>query len=148
MFDIGFAELLLISVVGLLVIGPERLPGAIRTTTAWISRLRRSFNEVKAEVQRELHNDEVMQELKKTAAEVKAEVEHSQAAITKDISDARAAAQASLSDMKGMEEMSNGKAIGADAHAVTASAPAVDSADNQPAHPPAETADTPPGPSQ
>ena len=41
MFDIGFAELLLIAVVGLLVIGPERLPSAIRTTSLWLGRLRR-----------------------------------------------------------------------------------------------------------
>ena len=36
MFDIGFAELLLVAVVGLLVIGPERLPEAIRTGSAWV----------------------------------------------------------------------------------------------------------------
>ncbi len=47
MFDIGFAELLIIGVVALLVIGPERLPEAVRTASAWINRLRRSFNEIK-----------------------------------------------------------------------------------------------------
>ena len=46
MFDIGFAELLIIGVVSLLVIGPERLPDAIRTTSAWVNRLRRSFNDI------------------------------------------------------------------------------------------------------
>ena len=63
MFDIGFAELLIIGVVSLLVIGPERLPDAIRTTSAWVNRLRRSFNDIKQEVQQELHNDAVMKEL-------------------------------------------------------------------------------------
>lgn len=67
MFDIGLAELMIIGVVGLLVIGPERLPGAIRTTSAWINRFRRGFNEVKADVQRELHNDQVMRELRANA---------------------------------------------------------------------------------
>ena len=38
MFDVGFAELVIIAVVGLLVIGPERLPGAIRTGAAWLNR--------------------------------------------------------------------------------------------------------------
>jgi len=75
MFDIGFAELLLIAVVGLLVIGPERLPGAIRTGSAWLNRLRRGFNELKHEVQRELHNDEVMEELRKTSESVRRETE-------------------------------------------------------------------------
>jgi sec-independent protein translocase protein TatB len=75
MFDIGFAELLLIAVVGLLVIGPERLPGAIRTGSAWLNRLRRGFNELKHEVQRELHNDAVMEELRKTSESVRKETE-------------------------------------------------------------------------
>lgn len=81
MFDIGFAELLLIGVVGLLVIGPERLPGAIRTTTAWISRIRRGFDDVKAEVQRELHNDEVMRQLRESADSVKQEIHQAQRAV-------------------------------------------------------------------
>jgi len=74
MFDIGFAELMLIAVVGLLVIGPERLPGAIRTTAAWINRFRRGFDEVRAEVQRELHNDAVMRELRDSAKSVEQEI--------------------------------------------------------------------------
>ena len=66
MFDIGFAELVIIAIVGLLVIGPERLPGAIRTGSAWLGRIKRGFNDIKREVQQELHNDAVMQELKNT----------------------------------------------------------------------------------
>jgi len=62
--DIGFAELLLIGVVGLLVIGPEQLPGAVRTTLAWVNRFRRSFDQIRTEVRRELHNDEILQNLK------------------------------------------------------------------------------------
>jgi len=42
MFDMGFTELLLVGIVGLLVIGPERLPGTIRTTMVWVNRIRRS----------------------------------------------------------------------------------------------------------
>ena len=72
MFDIGFAELVIIAVVGLLVIGPERLPGAIRTGSAWLNRFRRGFNDIKREVQQELHNDAVMQELRKAKDELKA----------------------------------------------------------------------------
>ncbi len=75
MFDIGFAELLIIGIVGLLVIGPERLPGTVRTIMAWVSRLRRGFNDIKMEVQQELHNDQVMQELRKTGEQLKDETE-------------------------------------------------------------------------
>ncbi|MEE4204526.1 MAG: Sec-independent protein translocase protein TatB [Halieaceae bacterium] len=81
MFDIGFAELLLIGVVGLLVIGPERLPGAIRTTSAWVSRIRRGFDDVKAEVQRELHNDEIMRQLRESADAVKHEIDDARTSV-------------------------------------------------------------------
>lgn len=73
MFDIGFAELIIIAIVGLLVIGPERLPGAIRTGSAWLGRIKRGFNDIKREVQQELHNDAVMQELKNTQQQLRNE---------------------------------------------------------------------------
>lgn len=75
MFDIGFAELLIIAVVSLLVIGPERLPGTVRTVMAWVHRLRRGFNEIRMEVEQELHNDAVMQELKKTGSEIRSQAQ-------------------------------------------------------------------------
>ena len=74
MFDIGFFELLLISVVGLLVFGPEQFLDAVRTTLRWVRKLRRSFDDVRMEVQRELHNDEVMKQLKDSAAELEHEI--------------------------------------------------------------------------
>jgi len=73
MFDIGFAELLLIGVVGLLVIGPDKLPGTIRTVSLWLNRIRRGFNEIKAEVQQELHNDAIMQELRESGKQLQEE---------------------------------------------------------------------------
>ncbi len=75
MFDIGFTELVLVGVVGLLVIGPERLPGAIRTASLWLNRLKRGFNDIKREVQQELHNDEVMQQLRETGQQLKAQAD-------------------------------------------------------------------------
>ena len=63
MFDIGFSELVLVAVVGLLVLGPERLPGAIRTGSLWLGRLRRSFNNIRAEIEREINADEIRQDL-------------------------------------------------------------------------------------
>ncbi len=75
MFDIGFAELVIIAIVALLVIGPERLPETIRTASAWLSRLRRGFNDIKREVQQELHNDAVMQELKRSGEQLKQEAD-------------------------------------------------------------------------
>ena len=77
MFDIGFAELLLIGVVGLLVGGPEQLPGAVRTVMAWVNRFRRSFDQIRTEVRRELHNDEIMQKLKAESQELERQVRDS-----------------------------------------------------------------------
>ena len=74
MFDIGFAELLLIGVVGLLVVGPEQLPGAVRTALAWVNRFRRSFDQIRTEVRRELHNDEVLQKLKAESQQLEQQV--------------------------------------------------------------------------
>ena len=64
MFEIGFSELLLVAVIGLLVLGPERLPSAVRTTSLWIGRLRRQFNEIRADIEREVGADEIRAQLR------------------------------------------------------------------------------------
>ena len=75
MFDIGFPELLMISVVTLLVIGPEKLPETIRTVSLWIGRIQRSFSNLRREIENEigadeirtqLHNESIMQDLEDT----------------------------------------------------------------------------------
>ena len=81
MFDIGFPEFFLAAVVALLVLGPERLPSALRTLGLWIGRLRRSYFNVKTEIEREigmddvrrqLHNEQVMADVKRVEREVQA----------------------------------------------------------------------------
>ena len=63
MFDIGFSELLLVGIVALVVLGPDRLPGAVRTAGLWIGRIKRSFSAIKAEVEREIGADEIRRQL-------------------------------------------------------------------------------------
>ena len=70
MLDIGFAELLVISAVALFVVGPERLPSAIRSISLCLGRVRRGFEEIKSDVSRELHNEEVMRALRESRDEV------------------------------------------------------------------------------
>ena len=70
MLDIGFAELLVVSAVALFVVGQERLPSAIRAISLWLGRVRRGFEEIKADVSRELHNEEVMRALRESRDEV------------------------------------------------------------------------------
>ncbi len=54
MFDIGFGELLLVMVLGLIVLGPERLPVAVRTVASWIRTLRSLASTVQNELSQEL----------------------------------------------------------------------------------------------
>ncbi len=58
MFDIGFWELALISVVALLVVGPERLPGLVRTTSGWVRKLRGFVSSVKNDLENEFPADD------------------------------------------------------------------------------------------
>lgn len=59
MFDIGFTELLVIGVVALLVIGPERLPRVARTAGHLVGRLQRYVSDVKADINREIELEEL-----------------------------------------------------------------------------------------
>ena len=63
MFDIGFPELLLVSVVMLLVFGPERLPEVLRNIGRFVGGARRSFDTLRAELEREVGADELKREL-------------------------------------------------------------------------------------
>jgi sec-independent protein translocase protein TatB len=66
MFDVGFSELVVIAIVALVVIGPERLPKVARTAGHLLGRLQRYVNDVKSDINREMQLDE----LKKLQADV------------------------------------------------------------------------------
>ncbi len=74
MFDIGFAELLLIAVIALIVIGPRRMPEAVRFVGYWLGKLRRGVHNARQEMEREfglddirrdLHNEAILAQLEK-----------------------------------------------------------------------------------
>jgi sec-independent protein translocase protein TatB len=67
MFDVGFWELVVIAVVALIVIGPERLPKAARVAGMWLGRARRTLASVKSEIDRELKAQELKEILDKQA---------------------------------------------------------------------------------
>ena len=82
--DFGSLEILLIVVVTLLVIGPEKLPETLRTLGLWFGRLSRSFHSVKSEIEKEigmddvrrqLHNESVMKEMNRIEDEVKSAID-------------------------------------------------------------------------
>lgn len=70
MFDIGFTELMLLAVIGLLVLGPERLPRVARTLGHWLGRARMAFNNMKNELEREAHNADMQEKFRKQLEEM------------------------------------------------------------------------------
>ncbi|MEM7207842.1 MAG: Sec-independent protein translocase protein TatB [Pseudomonadota bacterium] len=87
MFDIGFWEMCLITVVGLLVVGPERLPDVARKVGRWVGQAQRMIANVKSDINREMESGELreligeqkkqIQELQSVVNETRAEVETS-----------------------------------------------------------------------
>jgi sec-independent protein translocase protein TatB len=65
-FDIGFSELLVVFVVGLLILGPERLPHAAKTAGLWVRKIRRSINSVQREINAQLDQEELQQKINET----------------------------------------------------------------------------------
>lgn len=77
MFDIGFLEMVVVAIVALLVLGPDKLPGAVRMAGLYLGRIKRSLAEVRSQVEREigadelrqtLHNEKIMADLEKKPA--------------------------------------------------------------------------------
>ena len=78
MFDVGFSEIVVIAVVALVVIGPERLPKAARTMGLLFGRLQRYVGDVKADISREMELDELrklQKQVQGAAQEFKTSVE-------------------------------------------------------------------------
>jgi sec-independent protein translocase protein TatB len=78
-FDIGFSEIVVIAVVALIVIGPERLPKVARTLGHMFGRLQRYVNEVKADISREMELEELRKlqsQVQSAAREIEQSVTH------------------------------------------------------------------------
>lgn len=67
MFDIGFWEMIIIAVVALVVIGPERLPGIARKAGFWVGKVRRWVSDVKDDVSKELRAEDLRQAIDRNA---------------------------------------------------------------------------------
>lgn len=86
MIEISFGKLLMLAVIALIVLGPEKLPGAARTAGALLRRVRNGWDSVRAEVERELE----IEEIRRAAREAAAQAESAQSQL--------AAAQASVKE--------------------------------------------------
>ena len=90
MFDIGFSELMVIGVVALIVIGPERLPKVARTLGHLLGRAQRYVNDVKSDINREIQLDE----LKKLQTQVTDSARAMEESVRKEYESARSAVEA------------------------------------------------------
>ena len=89
MFDIGFSELMIIAVVALIVIGPERLPKVARTLGHLFGRMQRYVNDVKADISREMELDE----LKKLQASMQDAARSFEQSVTREVNTAESELQ-------------------------------------------------------
>ena len=79
MFDIGFSEIMVVAMISLIIMGPERLPETVRTITLWLGRLRQFISSARSEledevgvdeIRRQLRNEKIMRDLEKTKDEL------------------------------------------------------------------------------
>lgn len=112
MLDIGIFELLLIGIVALLVLGPEKMPSAIRTTVLWIGRIKRSFNKVKSEIEqqidaddirRQLHNESILSDIEKAKKNANKLIQDTQS----EIDETKDQVKRNVDDIKKMPTVTN-----------------------------------------
>jgi sec-independent protein translocase protein TatB len=70
MFDVGFSELILLAIVALVVLGPEKLPHAARIAGGWVGRIRRTVSTMQAEIEREVAAQEIRGKLENEFQEI------------------------------------------------------------------------------
>ena len=107
MFDIGLSELMVIGVVALVVIGPERLPKVARTVGVLFGRLQRYVTQVKSDISREMELAElgkVKTEFEDAARSFKSEVETKTAEAERELRDAQASIESSLASAESASE--------------------------------------------
>jgi len=80
MFDIGFVEILLVAAIGLIVIGPEKLPHTIRMIRAWVTRFKSTISDLQVELEKELDAEDLKKRLDQATkesgfSEIKQEIE-------------------------------------------------------------------------
>jgi sec-independent protein translocase protein TatB len=95
MFDAGFLEVLIIGIITLLVVGPERLPGVARKVGGWIGKARAFVDSTKADIEREINASEMRELLQNQKKEID-ELRHMMDDTTKDIGQQAADVQKSI----------------------------------------------------
>ena len=91
MFDIGLSELLVIALITLVVMGPERLPETVRTISLWVGRFKQAFSKARRELEAEVGMDEVREQL------------HNEK-VLRDLQDSKVDLEASLDEVSSVEK--------------------------------------------
>jgi sec-independent protein translocase protein TatB len=121
MIEISFGKLLVLALIALIVLGPEKLPAAARTAGALLRRLRGGWDSVRAEVEREFQVDEI----RRTARETVARMDAAQTELDTTLQQVRDVAAPSTTvptaDVSGSELALGDEAVATDAQADTAS---------------------------
>ncbi|OZI41766.1 Sec-independent protein translocase protein TatB [Bordetella genomosp. 4] len=140
MFDVSFTELMVIGVIALIVIGPERLPKVARTVGHLLGRAQRYVNDVKSDIQREIELDELRKfksEMDDAASSVKTSLRETENSLRTNLNDTAREATQSISNLKKEVETPAGSAD----RPTAAGTPALDTA--QPAATDTAAASTP-----
>ena len=129
MFDVGISELMVIAVVALVVIGPERLPKVARTAGLLLGRLQRYVSDVKADINREIQLDE----LKKLQQQVTDQVTSLEASVTHEMREVESSVNQAIEPLAPAGAAATTPALEAspagEAQAALASAPASEAAE-------------------
>jgi sec-independent protein translocase protein TatB len=102
MFDIGFSELIVIGIVALVVIGPERLPKVARTAGLLLGRMQRYVNDVKSDISREMQLDELKRlktEMQESARSFEQNVRSELQSVEETVGQTLQSAQSSLDEL-------------------------------------------------
>jgi sec-independent protein translocase protein TatB len=132
MFDVGFSELIVIGIVALVVIGPERLPRVARTAGVLFGRLQRYVAQVKSDIGREIEMADLQKakaEFESAARSFKSEVEAKGAEVEREIRDAQAQIERDLAQKSDAASVP----ASADAAVLEAPAPALEAMPSDPA---------------
>jgi len=97
MFDMGFLELLVIGIIALIVLGPERLPKAARTVGLWVGKAKQGFNSVKNEIDRELKVQELQQQIEEQKSNLEDQLKDN--SLNTELSDVRNSINKTTSDL-------------------------------------------------
>jgi len=110
MFDVGFSEMIVVAIIALIVLGPEKLPKVARTVGHLLGRMQRYVNDVKADINREIELDELrklQQSMQETARSIEQTVTQNVNSVESELNSVAQTAQSAISNSSAQNAVSN-----------------------------------------